>query len=332
MELNREISKHYEDLRLKNEDLHRNRLEEIYRKIPEVKEIDEIIYSLGIKSSKEQILHPNADALLEASSEIENLKKEKKKLLTKNGYSENYLEPIYYCNDCKDTGYIEDKKCHCLNYLITDKLYKMSNLSYTLEKENFNTFNINIFSTIVDEKEEMSPRENISEILNAAKYFINNFDEKNDHNLLFYGPTGQGKTFMLNSIAKELMDMNKSVIYQTAYEMVDLLEKKRFQKDEISNKKYQLLFEVDLLVVDDLGIEVANSFTNSEIFNIINTRLLRGKKTIISTNLSPKELSNTYTDRVFSRVFQKFDPYKFFGEDLRWQKEEIWKSQKEWKK
>lgn len=323
MELNREISKHYEDLRLKNEDINRDRLKEIYMKIPEIKAIDSIIYSLGIKSAKDQVVNPNSDALIEVMEEINNLKIEKENILLKNGYPKNYLEPIYYCNDCKDTGFTEDGRCHCLNYLITDKLYQASNLSYTLEKENFNTFNINIFSTVVDEKEDMSPRENISEILNAARYFINNFDEKNDHNLLFYGATGQGKTFMLNSIAKELMDMNKSVIYQTAYEMVELLEKKRFQKDDLSNKKYALLFEADLLLVDDLGIEVVNSFTNSEIFNIINTRLLRGKKTIISTNLSPKELSNTYTDRVFSRVFQKFDPYKFFGEDLRWQKEEI---------
>ena len=80
-----------------------------------------------------------------------------------------------------------------------------------------------------------------------------------------------------------------------------------------------MLFQADLLIIDDLGTEVSNTFTNAEIFNIVNTRLLWGKKTIISTNLTPNEISEIYTDRVFSRIFDKFIPLKFFGKDLRWE-------------
>ncbi len=186
-----------------------------------------------------------------------------------------------------------------------------------LDKENFDKFDLNVFSEKVYEKFNMSPRENMKSILALSKNFIKTFDEKNDLNLLLWGPTGQGKTFLLNCIAAELINKDALVIYQTAYEILKTIEDRKFKN--IYDDKYNLYFESDLLIVDDLGIEFVNSFTTSEIFNIINTRLLRGKKTLISTNLSPKELSETYTDRVFSRVFQKFVPIRFFGPDLRWQ-------------
>ena len=114
---------------------------------------------------------------------------------------------------------------------------------------------------------------------------------------------------------------NKIVIYQTAFTILEIIERHRFRRDskEFNDYQYNLLFEADLLIIDDLGTEVANTFTNAEIFNIVNTRIIAGKKTIISSNLTPKEISETYTDRVFSRIFDKFIPLKFYGHDLRWE-------------
>ena len=266
----------------------------------------------------DQIKNPNADKSLEASEKIYNLKIKKMDFLEKNGYPRDYLEEIYSCEDCHDTGINEDdEKCHCLKKLIVSELYDMSSISYMLDRENFDKFDLNVFSEKVYEKYDMSPRENMKNVLSISKKYIRDFDEKNDLNLLLWGPTGQGKTFLLNCIAAELIKKDVIVIYQTAYEILKTIEDRKFKN--IDDDKYNLYFEADLLIVDDLGIEFVNSFTASEIFNIINTRLLRGKKTLISTNLSPKELSETYTDRVFSRVFQKFVPIKFFGPDLRWQ-------------
>lgn len=319
MELRTKINKYYEYINRKNKILEEKRREEIYDKIPEIKEIDSLIKNIALKASMEQIKNPSEERSIEHSEEIYNLKVQKTKLLEKNGFSKNYLDEIYSCEICKDTGITEDgKKCKCLQKLIVEELYDMSSISYVLNKENFDTFDLNVFSDKTYEKFNMSPKENMARILKIAKKYIETFDKDNDLNLLFWGPTGQGKTFLLNCIAKDLMDRDKIVIYQTAYEIVKTLEDRKF-RNKGDEDKYNLYFNADLLIVDDLGIELVTSFTNSEIFNIINTRLLRGKKTLISTNLSPKELSNTYTDRVFSRVFQKFVPIRFFGEDLRWQ-------------
>lgn len=163
----------------------------------------------------------------------------------------------------------------------------------------------------------MSPKENMKLILDASREFIKTFEEKNDFNLLFYGATGQGKTFMINCIAKELLNRNISVVYQTAFTICEVIEDYKFRRNSTNDIKYKQLFDAELLIIDDLGIEMATTVTNSGIFNIINKRIISGKKTIISTNLEPEELTNIYTDRVTSRVFQRFYQLKFFGEDLR---------------
>ncbi|MEQ3346403.1 ATP-binding protein [Peptoniphilus senegalensis] len=318
MELTAKISNYYENLRRKNTDIHEKRVEEINKAIPEIREIDGLIRDIALRAAIEQIKNPNQDKSFGESEKIYKLKLKKMDFLEKKGYPRDYLEEIYTCKDCHDTGINEDnEKCHCLKRLIVSELYDMSSISYMLDKENFDKFDLNVFSEKVYEKFNMSPRENMKSILALSKNFIKTFDEKNDLNLLLWGPTGQGKTFLLNCIAAELINKDALVIYQTAYEILKTIEDRKFKN--IYDDKYNLYFESDLLIVDDLGIEFVNSFTTSEIFNIINTRLLRGKKTLISTNLSPKELSETYTDRVFSRVFQKFVPIRFFGPDLRWQ-------------
>ncbi len=318
IEVYRKIEREYEIQRDRNQQELEDRKAEIYVKIPAVKKIDELILKLALEASKQQIKSPSGESLRKINQDIYDLKKEKTKILKEKNYPPDYLNLQYKCIKCKDTGYLDNGvKCDCLKIKLSKELYEMSNISYMLEKENFNTFDLDIFSQEIVEKEGISPRENMENILKAVKKFMDTFDKKNDMNLLFYGPTGQGKTFLLNCMTKELIDRNYNVIYQTAFNLIDVAEEKKFRRNDMADMKYKMLFSSDLLIIDDLGIEMINSFSTSEIFNIVNTRLLRGKKTLISTNLSPKELSKTYTDRVFSRVFQKFFPLKFFGEDLR---------------
>ncbi|MGL4796551.1 MAG: ATP-binding protein [Paraclostridium sp.] len=301
------------------------RKKKVYYRIPEVKEIDDEVSKIGLKLAKLVLLNPkDKDIILqETQIEMEKLKKRKTQLLNDFKVPEGYLSLNYDCSMCKDTGFLKNgKKCNCLKQQIINNAYNMSNLSRVLNTQNFSTFDPTKFAIERDDQVGISPQENILEILSICEGFVMNFDKDNDENMLFYGDTGLGKSFMSNCIAKELLDKGYVVIYQTAFKMFEIIEDYKFKNadDHISKDNYENLFDCDLLIIDDLGTELTNSFTNSELFNILNTRLLSGKKTIISTNLSPIQLGEIYTQRIFSRVFDRFRMIKFIGNDLRWDK------------
>ncbi len=320
----REILGEYEKKRDRNENAKRLRIQEVYKKIPAIKNIDDQIFQIGLSMAKYVLGNPDGykETVEETKKRIQSLKMERAYLLTESNIPSDYLDLKYDCDICKDTAYIDNgEKCVCLKQELVNRAYRMSNLGNVLKKENFHNFKIDIFSNNKFPNEDLTPRENMIDIVGISEGFISNFDEDNEENLLFYGTTGLGKTYLCNCIAKALLDRNKIVIYQTAFTILDILERRRFGKDnnEVSTYQYNLLFDADLLIIDDLGTEVTNTFTNAEIFNIVNTRIIAGKKTLISTNLTPKEISEIYTDRVFSRILDKFKALKFYGKDLRWE-------------
>ncbi|MCQ4922648.1 ATP-binding protein [Tissierella carlieri] len=320
----KELSIEYE--RKRDRQLHEQRMrkEKVYKKIPAIKRIDEDILRTGLSMSKYIIGNPDTykESVEKAKKTIEKLKMEKAYLMTESNIPVDYMDIKYDCEVCKDTGYLDSgNQCNCLKQALVSRAYKMSNIENVLRKENFKTFDISIFKDEPFGNERMTPRENMQDLAGIAEGFVNNFNENNGDNLLLYGTTGLGKTFLCNCIAKSLLDKSKIVIYQTAFTILEIIERHRFGKDakDSNDYQYRLLFEADLLIIDDLGTEVANTFTNAEIFNIVNTRIIAGKKTIISSNLTPKEITATYTDRVFSRILDKFIPLKFYGHDLRWE-------------
>lgn len=320
----REISLEYEQNRDRNQRDKDSRIREVYKKVPAVEKIDEEIRQIGLSMSKSILNNPLGyeEIAKDTKERIEKLKMKKAYLLTESNIPMDYMELRYTCDRCSDKGHLSDgTRCNCFKQSLVNRAYKMSNLENVLKVQNFQYFDIDLFSSENYEDEELTPRENMIDIVSIAEGFIDSFDENNGNNLLFYGSTGLGKTFLSNCIAKSLLDKQKIVIYQTAFTIMDILERRRFRNnnDKVVEYQYDLLFGADLLIIDDLGTELTNTFTNAEIFNIVNTRLIGGKKTIISTNLTPKEISQIYTDRVFSRIFDKFIPLKFYGKDLRWE-------------
>jgi len=316
-----EILRGYEEKRNVARSSREKRLQEVYEKVPRIEKIDKELQKTGISISKSLIRGvDNPEKTIEAfKQKLDQLKQERAILLTENNIPIQYLDENFTCNECKDTGFISNgRKCRCFRQALIIKAYGMSNLSNTLKKENFQHFNLDLFSDETFEGQSLTPKQNMMGILNVCEGFTFNFDEDNEDNLLFYGETGLGKTFLTNCIAKALLDKGKIVIYQTSFKLLEILEELRF-KNNNDKEKYNLLFEADLLIIDDLGTEMTNTFTNSEIFNIINSRLLSNKKTIVSTNLSPKEMMDRYDDRIFSRLFSKFTVLHFFGKDLRWE-------------
>ena len=273
----------------------------------------------------------------EKSSLVSELKKKNAVLIKeKNAFlkellkDNNYLNPQFDCKMCKDTGYIQKDgssiMCSCLKQRIFDIAYNKSNMG-NLDRENFSTFNIRIFSDKPDKdkyKSTISPRENINIIKEKVKNFIDNFDDPEEKNLIFTGNTGVGKTFLTNCIANELLSQGKTVLYQTAPVMFDEINDAKFGREHAKFDLYENILNVDLLIIDDLGTEKITDTKITELFNIINTRLLNQNhkitKTIISTNLNVDELFQTYTARIGSRLAGNYRFLRFFGEDLRFKK------------
>ena len=320
----REILISYQKKRDKAESDLELRKNDVYSQIPEFKKLDDEISKVGLQLAKLVLQNPSnkENIILESKKKMDELKSQKKELLTKYKVPNGYLEIQHDCNICKDKGFLDNgHKCNCLKQEIINEAYKMSNISRMLEKENFTTLDTSIFSSEKDPESNISPQQNMLQIVSICESFVLDFDKDNGENLLFYGDTGLGKTFMCNCIAKSLLDRGNLVIYQTAFKMFEIIEEYKFKNTDnhISKANYENLFDCDLLIIDDLGTELTNSFTNSELFNILNTRLLSGKKTIRSTNLSPMQLGSNYAQRIFSRIFDRFKMVKFLGRDLRWE-------------
>ncbi len=248
------------------------------------------------------------------------LSKQKEALLTAHGYPADFLEPAYVCPDCKDTGSIGDERCHCFKQAVVDLLYAQSNLSSVTEQENFATFSLDYYDdTVIDSKTNTTARQNMHRNLDAAHSFVDEFDRE-FQNLLLYGAPGLGKTFLSHCIAKELLGSAHTVLYLTAYELFDILGKSFREEDKELSASSEHILDCDLLIIDDLGTELATAFTMSRLSLCINERFLNHRSTIISTNLGVQELKNQYGERNFSRIFSSYKPLLFFGEDIRLKK------------
>ncbi len=310
----------YEKDRTKAEDAARERRLEVYKSFPRVKQIDSELGLIGIDIAK-AIFAGNIDIkkyIKDKKKHSIDLKMEKAEILSRAGLTIDYDSPKYKCSDCNDTGYIGTEKCHCFKQKIIDKYYDQSNLKNILKKENFDMFVFDYYSPHKFEDESLSPRKNIEGIFKTCIDFVSSFDKSNQ-NLFFYGKSGLGKTFLSNCIAKDLLDKGKLVIYQTASSLVDILKDATFDNENrLAKERADDIFDCDLLIIDDLGTEYIANFSQTELFNIINKRLISNKKMIVSTNLSLDNLFKTYSERITSRIIGNFTVCKFYGEDIRY--------------
>ena len=220
----------------------------------------------------------------------------------------------YLCPLCKDTGYIGTQKCQCYKKKLIEIYYENSHMKDALKLNNFSKFDINIFSSINSGSEKYSPKENMQIIIDKMiNGYIPKFREHNE-NILFYGSPGTGKTFLTYCIAKELLDRGFLVVYRTSDELIRNLREIRFNND---TELEDLLINCDLLVIDDLGAEQITDFSTTELFTLLNKKILLNKKMIISTNLNLLELKQSYAERITSRLLGNFILFKTYGEDIR---------------
>lgn len=326
-----DLLKEYEQKRLEYSRDAEKRKKELYLSNPKLQEIDDKLSNISINTAKKILKSNSKETLENLKKEIEKLKLEKTNILKSINVPDNYLSIKYDCDICKDTGYIfengKSTMCNCLKQKLYNLEYNQKNIN-NIDNQTFDNFNMDLFSDKVDEKKynsSISPRENISDIKTAIEDFILNFENKETKNLIFSGGTGLGKTFLSNCIVNEMLKKGKTVMYQTAPVMLENLIADLFSKPENQTGISNNLLTVDLLVIDDLGTETMNSMKFTELYKVINTRLLNqnGKslKTIISTNLDLKGLFNTYDERLVSRFIGYYDIYRFYGDDIRLKKQ-----------
>lgn len=290
------------------------RLERIYAELPELPGLQDSITACQAQRVRAALSGESA-TVQELEQRLAQLTEQRSALLSSRGYTAADLDLSYSCPDCQDTGYIGAQKCHCFRQAEIDLLYHQSHLSEVLQHENFNTFSYAWY-------QEGEEREQVRRAVMEARLFIENFDSS-FQNLLLLGAVGTGKTFLSNCIAAELLNTCHSVVYLTAFQLFDLLEKAAFgrTKDtEDIQTGYPYLFDCDLLIIDDLGTELANSFTVSQFFLCINERILRRRSTIISSNLNMEMLRNTYSERTLSRIISCYNIWQMPGSDIRLKK------------
>lgn len=219
---------------------------------------------------------------------------------------------VYDCDACKDTGYVNGKICDCIHKAAKQLLIDDLSSTLPLADSRFENFDLNYYQN--SETGGANPRKRMTAILKLCREYVINFDPKHSDSLLFMGDTGLGKTHLTLSITYELLNKGYNVIYGSAYNLFSDMETEHF--DRHTNTKYTAAIDCDLLVIDDLGGEFVSPYIQSLLYNIINTRDLSGKPTIINTNLSMAEIGNRYTPRVASRLI-KYTAKKFIGNDIR---------------
>lgn len=311
------ILREYDRIQAEERAKREERVEEVYQKIPELKTLNLASGKLALESYL-SIREKKDSKLLDSLSEsIEKLKAKKLRLLRKYGFSDDYMELRYRCDLCKDTGFVDGKKCRCFNDKVRKLLYEKSNIQKILERENFGTFSYKYFDDEHIEKEiGTTVRKYMEDIVEFCKDFVDNFPSKHE-NIIFIGNTGVGKTFLSNCITRELIDRYYSVIYLSAAELFEYIARAKMEDDMFAKEINEHILEDDVLIIDDLGTELVNTFTSTQLFYIINHRINTEKSTIISTNLSIKLLRDNYSDRIVSRLLNSYDIIKLYGEDIR---------------
>jgi len=284
------------------------KLAHIRNSYPEYAALEDASASLS-SSFTRRLIDGEEGARQALSESLKELRLKKEAFLLEKGFPADYLEPVYECPDCRDTGYMQHKKCHCFEKKIIELLYHQSNLSETLEQENFDTLSYEYFPG--------PALQEYKKVVDISKDFVSSFDDS-CRNLLFMGTVGTGKTFLSNCIAKALIDTSHSVIYFSAAELFDTFAGYVFGKDKNALDNFcESLYHCDLAIVDDLGTELGSSFVTSYFFSFLNERQLLGKSTLITTNLGLKEMQDKYSDRICSRIIGNFEICVLTGPDIR---------------
>lgn len=291
------------------------RLEALYQRLPELRELDVQVQSVGAQAMLQILEKPDEAAEISKRMQetIRSLEARRQSALEAIGLPTNHTDIVFDCSLCEDTGYVGGQLCSCVRERAAKKAKFSTDIASMLAMQNFKSFKLDLFSG--------EDREMMQENLLLATEFVNHFDKRTE-NLFFYGAPGGGKTFMSSCIANALIEKQVDVVYKSAARLFSDYLDYIFNRAESTSAKRELdrVMDAELLIIDDLGTEAINQHTISYLFQLVNERGIRGLSTIISTNLTLEEISDLYSKRVSSRIFEGYEMVEFAAEDLRLKK------------
>lgn len=309
----------FEEDRQERETRFQERRESIFSRQPRLREID-----AELRSTMSRII---ANALRRGTDprpaverlrdENLSLQEERRTLLARMGLPEDCLEEKALCALCGDTGYRNGQVCRCLRKYYAQEQQKELSRMLDLGNQSFDTFSLDWYSEQVLAGQRRSARSHMEErVYNSCAEFAHGFGRR-PQNLLLFGAPGLGKTHLSAAIAREVSEKGFSVVYDTAAHVFERFETQKFAREEDAESDVERVLSCDLLILDDLGTEMTTAFVQSALYQIVNTRLMEKKSTIINTNLSPEKLAQRYTQQIASRIEGEYEMLPFVGEDIR---------------
>lgn len=301
--------------RIRNEQELEKRRAVLYARSPRAKQLEQGIAHTSVTAARIIFGGGNLREEMEKLKE-KNLKaqKELENILRSLGFDENYLEIQYKCGKCRDTGYADGKMCGCMKKICRDIEYQKLNETSPLELSGFETFSLEYYAEDGRDVERIMRR-----VYNRCKSYAKEFGS-NSKSLLFQGGPGLGKTHLSLAIAKEVIDSGCGVVYVSAPIIFDRIEKAHFDFQQSEYDIINNLTECDLLILDDLGAEFDTKYKSSVLYNIMNSRMLSSKPTIISTNMKLSDMEKKYDERIVSRIIGTMERIEFAGSDIRQKK------------
>ncbi len=312
-------NKEIEEIRRKNKEEQRRREDEVRRMAPEFAQVEAQLASGGTALAR-CVLNGDGDISV-IRRHIEGAQEEKKRILTRLNLPENYLDEIHSCKKCRDTGFDENgRRCDCLKSMILKHIGINSNMTESMKNQTFENFDFSLFAKQPDIKGR-SVLEAVKNTVERAKKFAVDF-KQNKSNIFIYGNAGTGKTYLSSCIANKALELGNSVYYQSAFSLLEMFDKLKFGRyDESDAERFEnaakYVYDVDLLIIDDLGTEFVSVYTTAVLFDIIKTRIDMGKSTVISSNIGLSKINEIYGARITSRIEGSYEIYAFLGQDLR---------------
>lgn len=288
---------------------------DFYQKIPSARKLESRLASTAVAAAKAVLAGKDAkENLRELRTENRALQDKLSALLREAGLEEDALLPRYHCPRCRDTGYVNGKMCSCMKELLRTEAYNRLNALTPLSLSSFSSFSLDYY-TDVSRDGKLSDRELMRRTFRFCENYARSFTLLSP-NLVMTGGTGLGKTHLSLAIARECIKNGFGVVYSSVSSLIAKLESEHFGHGD-SEDTFSLLQNCDLLILDDLGTEFRSSFSAAAVYHIVNTRLLTQKPTIISTNLSTKEMVECYSERFTSRIIGSYKRIVFVGKDVR---------------